>query len=130
MKINGINGANTQMGQMGMNQATDSYSRNIQRKISQKASAISNAAARIKGVDKTYNKNGAYSDTISKLFQSTIDERVGSKDKDKDKVTDKFSRVYGKNRRCARMLTVLTMLHQLQVGVGGMKHELLRHKKL
>ena len=101
MKINGINGANTQMGQMGMNQATDSYSRNIQRKISQKASAISNAAARIKGVDKTYNKNGAYSDTISKLFQSTIDERVGSKDK--DKVTDKFSRVYGKNRRCARM---------------------------
>ena len=57
--------------------------------ISQKASAISNAAARTRGVDKTYNKNGAYSDTISKLFQSTIDERVGSKDKDKDKVTDK-----------------------------------------
>ncbi len=49
------------------------------------------AAARTKGVDKTYNKNGDYSDTISKLFQSTIDERVGSKDKDKDKdkVTDK-----------------------------------------
>ena len=57
--------------------------------ISQKASAISSAAARTKGVDKTYNKNGTYSDTISKLFQSTIDERVGSKDKDKDKVTDK-----------------------------------------
>ena len=33
MKINGINGANTQMGQMGMNQATDSYSRNIQSQI-------------------------------------------------------------------------------------------------
>lgn len=45
------------------------------------------AAARTRGVDKTYNKNGAYTDTISKLFQSTIDERVGSKDK--DKVTDK-----------------------------------------
>ena len=56
-------------------------------RISQKASAISSAAARTKGVDKTYNKNGAYTDTISKLFQSTIDERVGSKDK--DKVTDK-----------------------------------------
>ena len=51
--------------------------------ISQKASAISNAAARTKGVDKTYNKNGAYSDTISKLFESTIDEKVGDKDKDK-----------------------------------------------
>ncbi len=49
--------------------------------ISQKASAISNAAARTKGVDKTYNKNGAYSDTISKLFESTIDEKVGDKDK-------------------------------------------------
>lgn len=56
-------------------------------RISQKASAISSAAARTRGVDKTYNKNGAYTDTISKLFQSTIDERVGSKDK--DKVTDK-----------------------------------------
>lgn len=33
MKINGINGANTQMGQMEMNQATDSYSRNIQSQI-------------------------------------------------------------------------------------------------
>ncbi len=33
MKVNGINGANTQMGQMGMNQATDSYSRNIQNQI-------------------------------------------------------------------------------------------------
>ena len=33
MKINGINGANTQMGQMGMNQATDSYSRDIQNQI-------------------------------------------------------------------------------------------------
>ena len=33
MKINGINGTNTQMGQMGMNQATDSYSRNIQSQI-------------------------------------------------------------------------------------------------
>ena len=33
MTINGINGANTQMGQMGMSQATDSYSRNIQNQI-------------------------------------------------------------------------------------------------
>ena len=33
MTINGINGANAQMGQMGMNQATDSYSRNIQNQI-------------------------------------------------------------------------------------------------
>ena len=33
MTINGINGAHTQIGQMGMNQATDSYSRNIQNQI-------------------------------------------------------------------------------------------------
>ena len=33
MTINGINGANTQIGEMGMNQATDSYSRNIQNQI-------------------------------------------------------------------------------------------------
>ena len=33
MTINGINGANIQMGQMGMNKATDSYSRDIQKQI-------------------------------------------------------------------------------------------------
>ena len=33
MTINSISGANAQMGQMGMNQATDSYSRNIQNQI-------------------------------------------------------------------------------------------------
>lgn len=33
MTINGVNGANTQMGQMGMKQAADSYSRNIQNEI-------------------------------------------------------------------------------------------------
>lgn len=58
-------------------------------RIAQKASAISSAAARTKGVDKTYNKNGAYSDTLSKLFGSTIDEKVGDKSKDKDTVKDK-----------------------------------------
>ncbi len=56
-------------------------------RIAQKASAISSAAARTKGVDKTYNKNGAYSDTLSKLFESTIDKSVGGETK--DKVTDK-----------------------------------------
>ncbi len=60
-------------------------------KIAQKASAISNAAARTKGVDKTYNKQGTYSDTISKLFESTIDQKVGDKVKDKDKDEDKSS---------------------------------------
>ncbi|MDE6888970.1 MAG: FlxA-like family protein, partial [Eubacterium sp.] len=33
MTINGISGANTQAGQFGMNQATDSYSKNIQNQI-------------------------------------------------------------------------------------------------
>lgn len=33
MTINSINGANTQIGQMGMNQAMDPYSRNIQKQI-------------------------------------------------------------------------------------------------
>ncbi len=62
-------------------------------KIAQKASAISSAAARTKGVDKTYNKQGAYSDTVSKLFESTIDKKVGDKvkDKDEDKSSDKTS---------------------------------------
>ena len=35
MTINGINGVNTQIGQMGMNQATDAYSRSIQNQIAE-----------------------------------------------------------------------------------------------
>lgn len=53
-------------------------------KISQKAGSISNAAARTKGTDKTYTSSGGYSDTLSKLFSSTIDEKVGDKDKRSD----------------------------------------------
>ena len=52
-------------------------------KISQKAGSISsaaaNAAAKAKGV--TYTSKGGYSDTLSKLFSSTIDEKIGNKDK-------------------------------------------------
>lgn len=50
-------------------------------KISQKAAGISSAAARTKGA--AYVKNGAYSDGISKLFSSTIDEKIGNKKTDK-----------------------------------------------
>ena len=56
-------------------------------KIAQKAQGISraaaNAAAKASAVGSAYTKNGAYSDTLSKLFSSTIDEKVGDKDKDK-----------------------------------------------
>lgn len=59
-------------------------------KISQKADSISKVAsnaaaaatARAKGV--TYTRNGNYSDTLSKLFSSTVDKKVGDKDKDSD----------------------------------------------
>ena len=52
-------------------------------KISQKAGSLSNAAAnaaaRVKWT--TYTSNGSYSDTLSKLFSSTLDKKVGE-DKD------------------------------------------------
>lgn len=53
-------------------------------KISQKASSISNAAARTKGADKTYTSSGNYAGALSKLYSSTIDEKVGDKDKSSD----------------------------------------------
>lgn len=56
--------------------------------ISQKADGLSrvasNAAARAKGT--TYTKNGSYSDSLSKLFSSTLDKKVGD-DKDSDSST-------------------------------------------
>ncbi len=52
-------------------------------KISQKADGLSrvasNAAARVKGT--TYTSNGSYSDSLSRLFSSTLDKKVGD-DKD------------------------------------------------
>ncbi len=55
-------------------------------KISQKASSLSivaaNAAAKVKGT--TYTSSGSYSDTLSKLFSSTVDEKIGDKDKSSD----------------------------------------------
>lgn len=65
-------------------------------KIAQKAENISkeaaNAASRAKGA--TYTKNGGYSDTLSKLVSSTVDEKIGKKTEDKSsysssKTTDK-----------------------------------------
>ncbi len=58
-------------------------------KIAQKADNISreaaNAAVKAKGV--TYTKNGGYSDTLSKLFSSTVDETIGKKTEDKSSDT-------------------------------------------
>lgn len=51
--------------------------------VSQKADSLSrvasNAAAKVKGT--TYTSSGSYSDTLSKLFSSTLDKKVGE-DKD------------------------------------------------
>ncbi len=49
-------------------------------RISQKAGNISNAAARTKGT--TYTKKGEYSDMLSRLVSSKIDEKVGDKSSD------------------------------------------------
>lgn len=83
--------------------------------IEQKASAISSAAARTKGVDQTYNKSGAYSDTLSKLFGSTVDEKVGDKFKDKDTVKDKNK---DNNEEYLKSLQKQVPYMKLQIGYG------------
>lgn len=62
-----------------------SFADRISGKADHLSRAASNAAARVKGT--TYTKNGSYSDTLSKLFKSSFDEKAG--DKSEDKVTDK-----------------------------------------
>lgn len=60
-------------------------------KISQKAGSISaiaaNAEARARTGAVSYTNRGGYSDTLSKLFSSTVDEKIGDKDKDSEKVS-------------------------------------------
>ena len=65
-------------------------------KISQKANTLSNVAAsaavRAKGIP--YTSSGSYSDTLSKLYSSTVDEKIGNKNtasKDKTETKDKSS---------------------------------------
>ncbi|MDE6663472.1 MAG: flagellar filament capping protein FliD [Lachnospiraceae bacterium] len=74
-------------------------------RISQKADRLSHVAANTVAGAKVaaYTSNGGYSDTLSKLFSSTVDEKIGNKDKnsetysknvykkeDKDKYKDKY----------------------------------------
>ncbi len=55
-------------------------------RISQKAGSISHVAANTAAGAKaaTYTSNGGYSDTLSKLFSSTVDEKIGNKDKNSE----------------------------------------------
>lgn len=69
-------------------------------KISQKANTLSNVAAsaavRANGVP--YTSNGSYSDTLSKLYSSTVDEKIGNSkitDKKEDKNKEKESEKTG-----------------------------------
>ncbi len=68
-------------------------------KISQKAGSLSNvaanAAARVKGT--TYTSNGSYSNTLSKMFSSTLDKKVGDdKDTGSYKSSDASSKTLNK----------------------------------
>ena len=64
-------------------------------RISQKAGALSiaaaNAAAKADTKAVTYTNKGGYSDTLSKLFSSTVDEKIGNKDKRSDTASKKTS---------------------------------------
>ncbi len=61
-------------------------------RISQKADSLSKVAnseaAKAKG--RTYTSKGGYSDTLSKLYSSTVDEKIGSKDKSINKNAETF----------------------------------------
>lgn len=69
-------------------------------KIAQKAESISkesaNAAARAKGA--AYTRNGTYSDTLSKLFSATVDEKIGKEKEDSD-VTSKSDKKASKTEK-------------------------------
>lgn len=87
-----------------------SFADKISGKADHLSRAASNAAARVKGT--TYTKNGSYSDTLSKLFSSTLDKKVGddkdaesnipskttSKEDNKDKSTSTSSKTASKNK--------------------------------
>lgn len=70
-------------------------------KISQKAGSIgnaaANAAARAKGA--AYTNKGNYTDTLSKLYSSTVDEKIGNKNKSSDKKTDSASKTTDKTNK-------------------------------
>lgn len=69
-------------------------------KISQKAGSIgkaaANAAVRAKGAANT--SKGDYTDTLSKLYSSTVDEKIGDKNKSSDKKTDSSSKITNDKR--------------------------------
>ena len=68
MKINGINGVNTQVGQMGMNQKQDAYEKNIQRQIASLQEEMETLSAdKKKTADQKKNEKQEIQDQIQTL---------------------------------------------------------------
>lgn len=68
-------------------------------KVSQKAGSISREASSAAAAAKakaTYTRNGNYSDTLSKLFSSAVDQKVGDKTTEKDRNLDAMKQAVDK----------------------------------
>lgn len=71
-------------------------------KVSQKAGSISRAASSAAAAAKaraTYTKNGKYSDTLENWLSGTVDQKVGDKNTEKDKMKDTIQQAIDKREK-------------------------------
>lgn len=122
MTINGINGASTQIGQMGMNQATDSYSRNIQNQIADAQKQLQELSSnkdmtQEEKMTKRQELQQQISDLNVQLRQHQIEQR-----REKQQKQSSFDDMIGGNQRTDAADTgVIISLSTTKEQIAGMK---------
>ena len=122
MTINGINGASTQIGQMGMNQATDSFSRNIQNQIADAQKQLQELSSnkdmtQEEKMTKRQELQQQISDLNVQLRQHQIEQR-----REKQQKQSSFDDMIGGNQRTGAADTgVIISLSTTKEQIEGMK---------
>lgn len=122
MTSNGINGANTQMGQMGMNQMADSYSRNIQNQIADAQKQLKELSSnkdmtQEEKMTKRQELQQQISDLNVQLRQHQMEQR-----REKQQKQSSFDDMIGGNQKTGAVDTgVIISLSTAKEQIAGMK---------
>ncbi|MDE7251126.1 MAG: FlxA-like family protein [Lachnospiraceae bacterium] len=122
MTSNGIDGANTQMGQMGMNQMADSYSRNIQNQIADAQKQLQELSSnkdmtQEEKMTKRQELQQQISDLNVQLRQHQMEQR-----REKQQKQSSFDDMIGGNHKTGAVDTgVIISLSTAKEQIAGMK---------
>lgn len=122
MTISSINGANTQIGQIGMNQATDSYSRNIQTQIADAQKQLQELSSNVDmSLEEKMKKRQEIQQQISDLNMQ-LRQHQAEQRREKQQKQASFDDMIGGNQKTDTADTgVIISLSTAKEQIAGMK---------